>query len=319
MSTELSPDIHLLEQVLQDPAIAALQSDVRTFNEALSKVPNLTTGEINDIVDDLNERWMPLLVNGVLVSGTMHFPKPGSSDPETGEYEVEERFYNDQMIQVDGIVSVDVVRNGAKVNVIALSVLRNREENEKDLEGVLRYSGIAFLEDLQIEPLIMSFERARAWLEYHYPDELVEIETRILNADNECESLLSLKGLSIDLHNDETMDMARQAFSVYLEKMIIFEKSVPYHASIEGKIFIPEDEGHVAAYISEHQSLVYFGGLYLFSEHTDDGRAHIPLIEVALLSKDADKPDSNVIVDVSSLQSVRSIRQLYYYGSQSVE
>lgn len=317
MSMELSPEVRLLEQVVQDPAIARLQKEVRELNELLAVSNEVTKQELEAIAYDLDAKWLPLLKHGAVISGVMKFPKPGSFNPETGEFEVEERYYDEQPVQIqDFVIASDHIRldeeNVITHPVIALRVARDREEYEVDKGDVESYVGTAFPERVEISPFMMSFERAKAWLEYHYSEALEDMEARILNASGSAQALVNLNDFSVELHHDETIDQARQAFSVYLENMIPFEYQVPYSAVIEGTGYVPKDDGHAEAYIAENNYLVYFYDFYLVSgDGVDEGR-YFPLVKLNILHPDNDHSDLEVIAELSSIQSVSSIREAHY-------
>lgn len=319
MSMELSHHDQLLEQVVREPAIQQMQNELAIYNASILEDPDMTVDEVQKAIDDLNEKYMPLLQNGATISGYMEFPKPGSRRSETGEFETESRYYDEQAVEVYGFIMAsekvhlsedDVLSH----SIIALNIGRNAEPDECELEeeDVLMYMGVARVERTNIEPFKMSPERARAWVEYYYPDALLELETRLLNAPNEAQALVDLTGFAVELHDDEHLERSRQAFMVYLNSMLRFDTNVPYMANMEGFVYVPDGDGHSKGFVADGHYLTYFHECYMVPGDLDVSRIHIPMVELSVIHPDFDGDDRKLLMQPDTIKSASSIRQTYY-------
>lgn len=320
MSMELSHHEQLLEGVMVEPAIQEMRKELTTYNASIIENADVTTDEVERIIDDLNEKYMPIFENGATISGFMEFPKPGSLRSETGEFETENRYYDEQEVEVYGFVvgSSEVRFSDDDVliqPIIELHIGRNAEPHEKELEteNVEMYVGMVRPEQVSIEPNTMSPERARAWLEYYYPDALVDLETRILNASNEAQGLVNLAGFSIELNNDEYLNRSRQALSMYLDTMLRFDMNVPYTTNMEGFVYVPDGEGaHSKGLISDGYYLTYFHQFYVVPDDLGESPVHVPMVELSVIHPDVDGDDYEVISPIETIKSSSSIRQISY-------
>lgn len=319
MTMELSNHEQLLGDVMIEPSIRKMRDELTTYNASILENSDVTVAEMESVLEDLNEKYMPILQNGAFISGYIEFPKPGTRDAETGEFELESHYYDEQTVEVYGfiIASSKIELSDEDIlfqPVIALNVGRNIEPQERELEGgaVEMYVGMVRPEQADIEPFAMSPERARAWLEYYYPDALVDLETRILNAPNEAQGLVNLTGFSIELQNDEYLDRSRQALGIYLDTMLRFDTKVPYLANMEGFVYVPNQGAHSRGLIADGQYLTYFHEFYIVPDDLEESMVHIPMIKLSVVHPDFDSNDHEILCVMETVKSASSIRQTYY-------
>lgn len=319
MSMELSHHEQLLDQIIVEPEVLKMQDELRLYNAAILEASEVTEKEVQQLVEDLNDKYMPMFKNGATISGYMEFPKPGSRNLETQTFETESRYYDEQEVEVYGfMVASEEVRvsedAGLSRPVIALNIGRNAEPEECELEDddVEMYMGMVRAERVDIVPFTMSPERARAWVEYYYPDALLELETRLLNAPHEGQALVNLAGFSVELHNDEHLARSRQAFTVYLNSMLRFDMKVPYMANMEGFVYVPDGNEHSRGFVSDGNYLTYFHEFFIVPDDLDESVVHIPMVELTVIKSDFDGIDQELLSHIETIKAATSIRQNYY-------
>lgn len=167
------------------------------------------------------------------------------------------------------------------------------------------------------------------------PDVLDDIDSRLLNATDECTALLSLGDMVIS----ESQDIPGSVLSAlvsYVNKKLAFDKAIPYTAQFYGLAYEDRPDRELKAHFilyqhdidNEAESVIVSpdrlslrrslgvadDGTITFS----DGELHW-CIDLTVQGRDADSLGRNVSVPVENILSFQSVREMLFGDSDTVQ
>ncbi len=307
-----------------DPMLTQIFDKMRTYSQLLQE-EFIGSAQINEIMNEIDDEWRQLLHKPTRVTGIISFRIPASPGIDT---QTIVDFYDDVEMEFGGVLPVhedsqfipDADGDDATIYKYTLALRFIRWA--KALDGTsVKLEGIASLDDItSIEfPEAMSNERANNWLAYYHPDEQGDIDVALLNpGKEECETLMQLEGISINMNTAHKGDEAQiqrstRALEMYTNRLIMFDRDAPYLIEVEGYAWDPTgDVGNEKAYV-QGKTMASLDRIVWLPTIDDSGQI-VPHVSARFLNENKDRPATPMQVPLSVIISLTSCRYDYFFG-----
>ncbi len=259
----------LLEKEMpSDPKIDRIFQDIRDFNAMVelneiefepdpkSESENQFFDEVKPLLEAFNGEWPYFNKEIPITSKVLHYredrPTEGFDDddehvdPITEEVEV--------MISVeDGSVisygfGLHDIREDQSVlgHIFAFDIIDDKVVAPQDPESP-EHLGWSSVDDVAIRTPDLEQEDPETYLRFYLPGFMEEIDTRILNANNEVEAIEALRGLTFRHEKNKSTREQRGAMEGYLNKNIKPIQQIPYTLLCKGLVHILDNNGKIGA------------------------------------------------------------------------
>lgn len=302
-----------LEALSVDPLVAQAYERAKEYEELINEVGGLTEDDKKGFVGDLDKQWAftgaPLTITGYVTF----------ADRATGELKRE--FYEDLVVSSNGFCIVDdhIHMGGERLAEryrVALCVLRTSDEGKTYDVGAVR------IEEANIEYPAESPEMTERRLRYFHPEVMEELDTRILNCDNEDDAINALRGfeLTVDPTDEANMQLANDIKS-YLSRTLELDTALPYDIAVVGDVYIPLEDGRnlraAMPEVGEFFATVTTIGLAPdLARSTNEVAVLMPCILANLHQSDRSKAPYQLLVPLTSLKDFKSVRRQKYEARQ---
>ena len=155
--------------------------------------------------------------------------------------------------------------------------------------------------------------RAEQWLTLHYPDEIIEITNRCIEADTSADALMNLRNYTLstkNCHSDEIVELGKY-IDAFLQHTLELEQHLPYVVTVEGPadVFIPKEFTfqQVELQKGDVQRFAYlYEALSVFDSAAEE---YVLWVRGAVVSRDG-RQIIPCRMPLTTLQSVATITQL---------
>lgn len=234
-----------------DSELQALFNDARQYQDLLDTT-DVSNEEIIDIIRALDTQW-PYHGQLLKISGRITTWMSDAGENNEQQYSLKHDVPVDEIEVVSQgfiIYSQPVEIEGEQVaerwRVGHTFTMGEGEPAQAFLlKNTMTLYGCAPLSDIMIEYPHQSAKVLGEKLNYFYPDIMEELDSRVLNAANECDAVESLHDFKIPVKPEDSQDELR-TFVEYLDQVISFDKNVPYRMKLSGLIYVQHDDDNVA-------------------------------------------------------------------------
>jgi hypothetical protein len=319
------------DDVQLDPYVNAVFEKMKLYSELL-KHEFVGSDQINEIMRELDDEWDSLLRREAVLTGVMKFLpinlRGSEGDPVRDFYEDETVIFGGVMpVQIEtkyAFERTDDIDEDTHIYELQLHVTREAIDSDGKL---VRLTGTAALDDIvSLEfPNLMSTDRARNWLAYYHPDDMDDIEVSLLNScTEECEMLLRLSDSSVDIarpHRGDTELSLRsaQALNIYTNSLFTFDREAPYIISVSGDALQPDDDGGFQPTHITGTTMSSLDRIVWLAKDSESESVLYPHVIAHFLADDKDAKALEMMVPISSINSLKSCRYDYFvgYGDQA--
>lgn len=311
-----------------DPFIAELSPEVRTLYDELKQcedllnVGELTHDDIQELIVALEERW-PYMEQPIQITGNVFRVLPPEDIQPGAELSLGKEYVEDRIVQSKGFwaYSTPIVQDGEHVTdhwrVGHFFYLGSQEVAQNMfLTHSYNYHGCAGLDELIVKLPEAIKSQGDDGQEYR-PEILSEIDSRVLNAEDEIEAIKSLAGFELDAAHDDTLDYYQSVVD-YVGGLIKFDDGLPYSFAVDDYFLLPETNGdiHIAQCREEVSLVGYASQLQLIEKRQEfeQGLARhdnrfVWGMEAYLIQDAPDVPLKRVIIPVDNIIDVDSVRR----------
>lgn len=307
----------LIENAFTDPYVTAIFSTVREYNELL-RTEVVDESELEAIISNLDELWLPVARQPAYISGLMTYMKPGSDRMLDGSLELEKKYYSDCLVWTEGFnidvqpIIIDGEALGVNSYKIVLQVMRDADDDSTD-EGVGAYRGIADIDEIDISLTMMSPQHAEAYMSYFHASVGEDIDQILLNGNSdEAEATMAFKDFTVELKSDGQTENSEMALAIYLNALLEYDTNVPYGCVLSGDCMVVKDEEGliVEAVIDESSWLVGVNRIIL--RRKGDSDTYEPCLDMHLFSRDKTKDGIQIIIPLRNVSDFTAIRGTFY-------
>lgn len=319
MSINYEPieDERLIENAFADPYITEIFSAVREYNELL-RTEVVDKSELEAIISELDERWLPVACQPAHISGLMTYMKPGSDyDPDVSP-ELEKKYYSECPVWTEGFVidAYPIIIGGEALGIdsykIVLQVVRDADVDSTD-ESVGTYRGIADIDEISISLATMSPQHAEAYMSYFHASVAEEIDQIVLNGNsNEAEATMAFKDFTVELKDDGQTKNSEMALSIYLNSLLEYDHDVPYGCVLNGDCMVIKDEEDLIVEASIEESRWLVGVNQIILRPRGDSNIYEPCLNMRLFSEDRTRESTQIIVPLRNVSEFQAIRDVFY-------
>jgi hypothetical protein len=149
-------------------------------------------------------------------------------------------------------------------------------------------------------------DMARRRLEYHYPDEAMQVAELAKECDEQISPVMNFKNYAIDLftyakdHNEHINDM-----QTYLYESMRFDQQLPYHIVCELDEYDDGSDPSINHLIARPERIRL---LPVGEDAYGIARRHEPYLDLSVYAADSRKPNENFTIPLSGLLRFDSIR-----------
>jgi len=310
LPNESSKNLSDLDAAFTDPFVERALETARTYNK-IFKESTPTLEEVRAIIDELDTAWGNIKDSQVHFTGSV---KVG--DPEE-EGETKQVFLDGARVISNGFC----VDRGDSAAGEPYKVKHHLHVQFEDAYGTASNgetpSLVAATGDINsslIELDTASSERAKAWLTVSCPELIEEIDYRALNGSgDECDALLSLKGLDFNKYTDLSDLFTRNCLNVYLQSIIEVDTFAPYSANLNGYARMAKDLDTLYN-LRIDSALLYVSYIGMQPSYTldenDNGWALSAFTTILGVARTDES--QHYVVPVDTIQNLQSIRTAYY-------
>lgn len=318
--TRDSPLTHMLEDALLDPYERKVLDKVNDFSASPYSF-RYSNAQVEELVGSLNEQWTEMEEKEVQITGLMQFPV---YDRETGEPtgELSEKRYvklgqayvgnfgvqsfGDDPVIVDGEVVRDVVRR--KI------VLRFYFENDvKDDENDTGYThGLALPSEVIFSKDEMTVDQSIAYVHYFYKETAQQI-TDILDVANDDEELITmaLKDVTLDLNPIDSNEAA-EAFSIYINEFLHYDRGVPYASYLSGQGVIEDENDNDNETVCTFHGIALIRPQYVYVAKLENEASYKFYLTMYMVNGDESMNEEFIRMPLCSIDGLKSIRRIYH-------
>lgn len=282
-------------QALIDDGVLTEQSDVENF------------------IEEVNKGWphrfdaMRLCGKAAIFCDSDTYDAEGVFVPS--EDEIIEKMFSDLPVTSHGFTYIErpIYIEGEQIATRREIVYKVALENEEG-EWIDGYGDI---EHSVLVPMETHNDRRIAEARHFLPDETMEIDMAVLNADNESQAVKALRRLRFMSPPPQSLDGMTQeeytdSLAAYANQLVIFDDRVPYRCTIEGKcrLYLEGDEVLDIKHVPRERRLLY--PKFLTVESLTDDEVAFYLTATVLFN---DKTENTVKFPLTSLYGMVSLRQ----------
>lgn len=320
------------EEASDDQIVRSALDDTFLLATELGGRDDVTAEEATERVQEINLQIQHVIHTTAELKGALPGLDPEEDDPVevSGVY----AFFNGITLHVD---SEDVFTPQYSVNLLIDAegeyVTIDRLTGSKERVHCTIVEQYVNVADVAVNFHEISPRRARAWLEVSSPDTLqwldsmlipsvVETPEAIQEVQTDEQLLLNLGSVRFD-EREEThshyRDMLNTCMFEYVQAMSVLDTDAPYLAAFEGAVWEYDgDDQYIIEYDDETpMELFAVKGLVAHPAHDMEGHKELCL-EGALLTDDALDTPAEVVVPISSIASLQSVRRLVYETAQDL-
>ncbi len=187
-----------------------------------------------------------------------------------------------------------------------------QQDNENESVAVVM---LAPLDAIKFESTIVHPQRARAWLDLAAPELSRDLDDRLAAVSSDIQGLVNLSTLKIPAQKPGDGFYEKMRISAtyeYANAMATVDTEEPYIITLKGQLWLPLSDGScqlVEPDAEVYSQLFNANSLCLFQTIDDDAMLEFCL-KGFLPDEDPTIPSTEVIIPLSSLSSVQSIRTL---------
>lgn len=245
--SEIDPTQAIRELLEEEPKAEQILKDIQDLNRMIREGeidPEEDIDDIKELVQTFDEEW-PYFEQEIVFTGQIKFVPvsqhaeiqvaPGTIGAVDGGAGICGGFalYND---------------DSEEPNYRVVHIL-NFDLNESQVvlpEGPkYDYLGIAEVGDVFMQHYKESEYDALDYMKHYLPDVAEEIDSRVLNCDDEVEAIEELKGFEMHHGVVENVGQHKEMTAQYMNEVIAFEQIVPYSAAIRGVVHIVDENGAI--------------------------------------------------------------------------
>lgn len=247
--SERHPNDVLRELFEEEPDAHKVLQDAKDLNEMIETGdvdPGVDGVGLKSWIDTFDSEW-PYLQKPVTFTGKVRiYPTSefGTQDIPRGTY-----------ANVDGGSAVSygfvLYKEAEDANVRVMQMIGFDMDPESrivlpDDSGKFDYKAVAEVGDIFMQHYKEDEYDASEYVQHYMPEISEEIDSRILNTENEIEVVDSLKGFEI-YHGVGEKDLSRQHHMLdkYVNEVVAFEEIVPYSAAIRGPVHLVDESGSI--------------------------------------------------------------------------
>lgn len=258
----------LLEKEMPtDPRIDRIFQDIRDFNTMLelgeinfepdpdSESKNQFFDEMRPLLEAFNGEWPYFNKEIPITSKVLRYRE----DRQVEDFDDDE-YDTPPMEEVEVMISVE---NGSVISygfafrdigedqpvmghMFAFDIVDDCVVTPQDPESP-EFFGWSSIDDVVILTPNLEDEDPEEYLRFYLPRFMEEIDTRILNADNEVEAIEALRGLTFRHEKNKSTREQRSAMEGYLNKNIRPIKQIPYTLFCKGLVHILDNKGKIGS------------------------------------------------------------------------
>jgi hypothetical protein len=149
------------------------------------------------------------------------------------------------------------------------------------------------------------------------PELLEEIDTAVMNNDgSEEDSLRALSSIDFNDHRQIEDATIRDFLLIYLEEIMEIDVSAPYKAHINGRVYSGIDP-NILYEVEDVKALVYFQQIVItkYNDIETNSDNWTLLLPTGLIPESSVDPVTPLLVPISSLVQLESIRRTHYSKS----
>jgi hypothetical protein len=321
-----------LERSHSDPIIEAVYENARTIEMLANGNQELTAEEATELNNELDRMWPhlgePVIVTGQILSLRIQNDLEteenqedrstillGSDEPSKDYYE-NVQFISHGFNIIREPIMVDDEEVATRATVMHQFIMGHNSGGSPLYSKKETYYGLARLDEVIVKPIMRSVVSVARELEYDLPDVIDYIDSALLNCKNECEAVKCLAPLSIASSPDDDPS-SLQGLQTYVDKLIEFDRQVPYVMTVESDFFVVDEAGvyqlakprkafTISCWISQIQ-------ISKMSVKIEEGVQEETLfcLEVIVLGKTLDE-DKGVkyVVPCASIQELTNVRSM---------
>lgn len=243
---ELERSLSNIENIIVDPDFAAMLKTAEKLNELLYFDPQ-TADDAQRRVDTLNKLWRENGFHGkeVFVTGVIH---AGSSyeSPLYTPLTDSTRFQAQRVLSQGFILHYAINEDamGASEHPLLMQKIlmkgRTLIEDPTGIEGKADVMCVFDTTRSTVEYREMTPRRSEAWLAEYYPDVKDDLDVALLNAASECEAVMNLANLTVDIQKmkHKKIEKLVQHMHQMLLGQVKFDKHFAYSVMVEGEITV---------------------------------------------------------------------------------
>lgn len=315
---ELIENERLIENAFADPYVTEIFSDIRDYNELLRTTDAVDKSELEAIISELDERWLPIACQPAHISGLMTYMKPGSEHGFDASPELEKKYYSESPVWTEGFVidTQPVIIGGEILGMdyykIVLQVVRDADVDSTD-ESAGTYRGIADIDEISISLATMSPQHAEAYISYFHASVAEEIDQIVLNGNsNEAEATMAFKDFTVELKDDGQTTNSEMALSIYLNSLLEYDRDVPYECVLSGDCMVIKEAEDLIVEASIEESNWLVGVNHIILRTRGDSNIYEPCLNMHLFSHDRTKDSVQIIIPLRNVSEFESIRGVFY-------
>jgi hypothetical protein len=314
--------INLLDQVMDDPHIRVIMDKAKAYNNLLSS-QKVTEDEVSEIISELDTDWEPFINKVATITANMRFAGDGTA-PFTEMYYDHEAISNGFIparLDADMTDNDEDTPDGTQItHPYEIRLQFHYEKINADAERVFSYGSAALDDIYKLEfDEVMTVERARAWLSYYYAEVIDEIDVALLNsATDECEMVMMLSESMYDLSmtgslRDDDDEKTKEALNMYTDSLFVFDQEMPYQISVDGRIWVVDDDERILRPGKvEGTTFTQVKRMVWDNSPGDEDFQLSPHIELVTITNDKDEPGGHLIVPLSSVTNLQSLRRMHF-------
>lgn len=295
-----------LEVATNDPVTEKCLQAVRQAEEAINLSPE-DKRNYAQIIAELDRNW-PHINTPMLVTGEVWLFDPLEEDP-VRSFSEDIPVYSYGFKAVQNFMMTDEEPSKDSYIKICHAFIKSDQTT-----GAKQY-GFAELDKVAIEYSFVSDEATENRLRHFHPDVINDLDFRALNCNDEIEAIEMLSDFEVDLTEDQkgNLDDLPQCVIRYLQKILEFDKELPYKMSVHDQIFIKYSQGEtIPETLAEPKhGLAKVNGLTLLPKPKGygwDENIYVLGLDLTMMGANKHKASRDFVVPLHNLSDVESIR-----------
>jgi len=308
------------EATHMDPLLRRMFDKITTYNQLLAEQP-VDLDTITEIVNDVNEEWEELLGEDAVMTGLASYMIEDAEElrPDT----IRKDYYENQTVSFRGVLAHAREfgePSGDEPTWYDLRIGLIREGLDSRANHLIM-NGSARIDDIisfEFEEF-MSPERARGWLEYHFPDMISDIDHEVFKeATDECERIMRLAEYEWKLtdtpHGEDEafLHKTKAALQVYLASLFSFDRQLGYELFADGSAWLHHRSGELQWVQFTAGALATVKSVEWEAAPEDDDDVVRPHLRMLLHHDDMDDAPIELTVPLTSIDHLGSIRATFY-------